>query len=215
MAVGLVGVSERADNGGPLLSGEDHEELRLTAPGTGIVFGEGQLQQPGTLYVTTWRLIWLSDDDLRKGYAVDFRSLSMHAISRDPEAYPVPCIYTQIEGGADEDEWDELEDGDEELLENENHVEERDNLSKVSEMRLVPRDPNGLEHLFQVLCDCALLNPDSDGEQEGEGEWFFNVNEVLGRPIGEDDTSSVPDIAELQIQDPRFEDAEEELQDET
>ncbi|CAM6099263.1 unnamed protein product [Calypogeia fissa] len=213
MAIGLVAVPERAENGSPLLLGGEDEELRHVARGMGIVFGEGALQQPGTLYVTTRRLIWFSDDDHQKGYAVDFKSLSMHAISRDPEAYPVPCIYTQIESAADEEDWESVEEGDEELLENENHVEE--DLSTVSEMRLVPREPNGLDQLFQVLCDCALLNPDSDGEQEGEGEFFFNVNEVLGRPIGEDDTSGVPNIAELQIQDPRFEDAEEELEDES
>lgn len=34
-------------------------------------------------------------------------------------------------------------------------------------------------------------------EQEGEGEWFFNVNEVLGRPIGEHDNGAVPNIADV------------------
>lgn len=41
-------------------------------------------------------MIWLSDVDKDKGYAVDFLSLSLHAVSRDPEAYPVPCIYTLV-----------------------------------------------------------------------------------------------------------------------
>lgn len=40
--------------------------------------------------------MWLSDVDRSKGYAVDFLSLSLHAVSRDPEAYPSPCIYTQV-----------------------------------------------------------------------------------------------------------------------
>jgi hypothetical protein len=39
--------------------------------------------------------VWLSDVDGTKGYAVDFLSISLHAVSRDPEAYPSPCIYTQ------------------------------------------------------------------------------------------------------------------------
>jgi hypothetical protein len=42
------------------------------------------------------QVIWLSDVDRAKGYAVDFLSLSLHAISRDPEAYPSPCIYAQV-----------------------------------------------------------------------------------------------------------------------
>lgn len=33
---------------------------------------------------------------MQKGYAVDFLSISLHAISRDPEAYPSPCIYAQV-----------------------------------------------------------------------------------------------------------------------
>lgn len=40
--------------------------------------------------------MWLSDVDAGKGYAVDFLSVSLHAVSRDPEAYPSPCIYTQV-----------------------------------------------------------------------------------------------------------------------
>lgn len=40
--------------------------------------------------------MWLSDVDRAKGYAVDFLSVSLHAVSRDPEAYPSPCLYTQV-----------------------------------------------------------------------------------------------------------------------
>jgi hypothetical protein len=42
------------------------------------------------------KVVWLSDVDRTKGYAVDFLSLSLHAVSRDPEAYSSPCIYTQV-----------------------------------------------------------------------------------------------------------------------
>ncbi|KAF3338963.1 chloride conductance regulatory protein ICln-like protein [Carex littledalei] len=41
------------------------------------------------------RVLWLSDTEKEKGYSVDFVSISLHAVSRDPEAYPQPCIYTQ------------------------------------------------------------------------------------------------------------------------
>lgn len=33
---------------------------------------------------------------MAKGYVVDFLSISLHAVSRDPEAYSSPCIYTQV-----------------------------------------------------------------------------------------------------------------------
>jgi hypothetical protein len=42
------------------------------------------------------RVIWVSDTERNKGYAVDFVAVSLHAVSRDPEAYPSPCIYTQV-----------------------------------------------------------------------------------------------------------------------
>ncbi|KAG5558426.1 hypothetical protein RHGRI_008381 [Rhododendron griersonianum] len=42
------------------------------------------------------------DGERAKGYAVDFLSVSLHAISRDPEAYPSSCIYVQIDA-EDED----------------------------------------------------------------------------------------------------------------
>ncbi|KAH9576336.1 hypothetical protein CY35_01G156100 [Sphagnum magellanicum] len=212
MARGLVSVNERSEDGGPFLETVNEERIAHVQPSVGIVLGESPVEQPGTLYVTTRRLVWLSDEDVHKGYAVDFLSLTMHAISRDEDAYPQPCIYSQIDGGEDEDEEyeeDGTDDGAEELLESENHGSVGD-FSHVTEMRLVPRDASSLDHLFQVLCDCAALNPDPEGEQEGEGDWFFNEDEVMSNVIGGDRANNHVDLAELLMQDPRFEDADEE-----
>lgn len=75
-----------------------------------------------------------------------------------------------------------------------------------------------MDHLFQVLRDCALLNPDAEVEQEGEADWVFDEDEVMGNIIGAaPDSSNVDrniDLAELLHQDSRFEDAEEEDSDE-
>jgi hypothetical protein len=54
------------------------------------------------------------------------------------------------------------------------------------------------------------LNPDPEGEQEGEGDWFFNEDEVMSNVIGGDRANNHVDLAELLMQDPRFEDADEE-----
>jgi len=211
MAGGLVSVTERSEHGGPCLDTTNEESVAHIQPSVGIVLGESSVQQPGTLYVTTRRLVWLSDDDLECGYAVNFLSLTMHAISRDQDAYPQPCIYTQIDGCDDEDEEYEengTDDGaDDEALDNHGII---DDLSRVTEMRLVPTDASSLDHLFQVLCDCAALNPDPEGEQEGEGEWFFDQHEVMSNVIGGDHANNHIDLAELLMQDPRFEDADEE-----
>ena len=45
-------------------------------------------------------MIWLSEAEKGKGYAVDFLAISLHAASRDLEAYPSPCLYTQVIGQA-------------------------------------------------------------------------------------------------------------------
>jgi hypothetical protein len=40
---------------------------------------------------------WLSNSDLDKSIRLDYHWISMHAISRDPESYPMPCIYCQLD----------------------------------------------------------------------------------------------------------------------
>uniref|UniRef100_A0A7N0U5K4 Chloride conductance regulatory protein ICln n=1 Tax=Kalanchoe fedtschenkoi TaxID=63787 RepID=A0A7N0U5K4_KALFE len=57
--------------------------------------------------------------------------------------------HTQIETGADEDD---SEDSD---WSNEPH-----DLSSITEMRHVPTDPNRLDNLFEIFCECAELNPE-------------------------------------------------------
>ncbi|KAJ7537486.1 hypothetical protein O6H91_11G007500 [Diphasiastrum complanatum] len=201
-AAGLVAVERRDEGGCPQLDEAAGERIELVQPNVGIVLGDHTSSYDGdysgTLYITTRQLIWLSDRDLHRGYAVDFLSLAMHAISRDTGAYPLPCIYTQIERG-DNDEYEIGEDEDEESEESE--ITNSGDLSKVSEMRLVPADSNALESIFQVLCACAALNPDPEGD------------EVLAGGLTNINILSQQETAEGLVQDSRFEDAEEELED--
>ncbi|XP_042401186.1 chloride conductance regulatory protein ICln-like [Zingiber officinale] len=118
------------DDGRPLLESDDSEELMHVEPGVAVALDSRPMESPGTLYVTSRRVIWLSNTDKGKGYAVDFLSLSLHVVSRDLETYPFPCIYTQIEIG-DEDEESKSSDS-----ESNDDLE----LSKVTEMRLLPSD---------------------------------------------------------------------------
>ena len=52
------------------------------------------------MLTSTRRVIWLSEAEKGKGYTVDFLAISLHAVSRDLEAYPSPCLYTQVIGQA-------------------------------------------------------------------------------------------------------------------
>ncbi|XP_056842429.1 chloride conductance regulatory protein ICln isoform X1 [Raphanus sativus] len=153
MAVGLREFARRTGNGSgtpPVLDESNGEELMHVQPSVAVALGNRSLESPGTLYITSRKLIWLSDVDMAKGYAVDFLSISLHAVSRDPEAYSSPCLYTQIEVEEDEDE------------EHESDTESTGalDLSKIREMRLVPSDSAQLDTLFDMFCECAELNPE-------------------------------------------------------
>ncbi|VFQ77551.1 unnamed protein product [Cuscuta campestris] len=92
---GLRLVTVRTSAGEPVLDAGNGEELAQVLPAVSLVLGNHPPLSPGTLYVTTRQVVWLSDTDKEKGYAVDFCHISLHAVSRDPEAYPSPCIYAQ------------------------------------------------------------------------------------------------------------------------
>lgn len=221
MAPGLQRFIDIADDGTPQLDAASGEELVRVDRTVAVALGPRSPESPGTLFVTTRRVIWLSEAEKGKGYAVDFLAISLHAVSRDLEAYPSPCIYTQIEAAV----------GTEEEAGESNPEANELELSRVSEMRLILADPGQLDALFDVFCHCAELNPDPNAECNGENGWihgedmsngdwihddvdmvdenvpqFFNANPI-GQNGGYDLSRSV---FELQINDQRFEDAEEE-----
>ncbi|KAG8074270.1 hypothetical protein GUJ93_ZPchr0006g45532 [Zizania palustris] len=224
MAPGLQRFTDIAGDGGPRLDGASGEELVRVERGASVALGRRAPEPPGTLFVTTRRVIWLSATEKGQGYAVDFLSITLHAVSRDPEAYPSPCIYTQIEveTGSDKDAAESYAQTNGELQ-----------LAEVSEMRIILSDPGQLNMLFDVFCHCAELNPDPNAERNGENSWFHGANMaergwihgdedmIDGNdleahffdttPIGQNGVHDLNrSVRELQIDDQRFEDAEEE-----
>ncbi|ERN17531.1 hypothetical protein AMTRI_Chr13g125690 [Amborella trichopoda] len=224
MGLGFVEVTERGEAGKPYFDHENGEELMHVEPEIALVFGTNPPESPGTLYISSKRVVWLSDLDRRKGYAVDFLSVSLHAISRDPEAYPSPCIYAQIETEAASGEEDDSDTSDTE-------PDRKFELSKVTEMRLVPSNPSHLDTLFNVFCQCAEMNPDQDEEDGEDAGWVFGDEEAgdddaaldedsgwcfsenfanpIGHSNGVKDNDLSRTILEFQIDDQRFDDAEE------
>ncbi|KAK1262546.1 Chloride conductance regulatory protein ICln [Acorus gramineus] len=221
MALGLTNISEddRNSDGHPRLDAENGEELMHVQPGVSIALGNRAPEPSGTLFISTERVVWLSDGERTKGYGVDFVSISLHAVSRDPDAYSSPCIYCQIDKGDDEES-----DG------SDSECNEDLDLSKISEMRLIPSDPSQLDNLFNIFCECAALNPEPGEDDEEENEWIFgdeqngeaigadggdasewHFSENLANPIGQANGGHdlAHSVLELQINDQRFEDAEE------
>nr|XP_043617101.1 chloride conductance regulatory protein ICln [Erigeron canadensis] len=222
MATGLRPFSERSADGTPLLDTDNGEELMHVQPNVSIVLASHPPQSPGTLYISTKKVVWLSDTDRAKGYSVDFVSVSLHAVSRDPEAFVSPCIYTQIDNGEEEDESEGSDSESSETLD----------LSKITEMRLVPSDATQLDTLFAVFCECAELNPEPVEEEEEQHNWIFSADQLgaeiegdnpawndsqlpftIGYSNGDQDLAR--SVLELQINDQRFEDADEMVSDDS
>ena len=173
----LSGVTRSVATGLPPL--ELDEEVRLRQPGVqlfltgGAAAGVGE----GELVITTRHVIWLASAD--KGYKVDFRTISLHAISRDPASFPMPCVYCQL----DIEQECMMPDGGDDAAAD----EEADETSEVSEARFVPAVETELEAIFKVFCECALLNPSEDEDSADEDGGFFTAESLAaggGAPLG-------------------------------
>lgn len=122
----------------------------------------------GKLYITSKRLIWLGDS-VDNAYDYDIPYIGLHALSRDEQSYPKPCIYCQFDIDEDEAAYDDVE-GDE---------EEGDEDEQQTEMFLIPESEEDLMKLFNALSHAAMLNPDPEEEgDELEGDFIYDLSEV-------------------------------------
>mmetsp|Transcript_3791 Transcript_3791/g.5293 ORF Transcript_3791/g.5293 Transcript_3791/m.5293 type:complete len:238 (-) Transcript_3791:408-1121(-) len=145
---------ERTEDGdSPILSGEDDENLLFRLNDVKLIFDSENDQGEGNLFVTSDRIIWLSQADHTKACAFDVPFIILHAISNDPETHSRPCIYCQLDSDSED---------------------------LPRESKFVPSDESKLQSLFKAFCDAAALNPDppEPGEQEGDDELIFNEEEV-------------------------------------
>lgn len=118
----------------------------------------------GKLFVTSKRVIWLGRDE--SAFDFDVPYIALHAVTRDADSYPKPCVYCQLdvdeecndEGSDDEEASDETPD----------------------EMFLIPSCEENLSDIFSALSAAALNNPDppEEWEQEGDDELIYNSEEV-------------------------------------
>lgn len=121
----------------------------------------------GKLFVTSKRVIWLGQDE--KAFDFDVKYITLHAITRDTDSYPKPCIYCQLDAFNSEDGGDA--DGDEDAEEEEEILDE---------MYIVPSSEDQLQSVFDALSTAAMKNPDDpeEWEQDGDDELIYNTDEV-------------------------------------
>ena len=168
----------------------DGETDALALPAS-IHIGDDVAGLPGVLHVTTRRLVWLGTGDAAsRGYAVPFRSLTMHAVSRDATdgGFSKPCIYAQIEGPPPHDATETSGEAPTTACDEDEREEEQDTFDEMTEARFAPDDSARLDELFRALCDCAALNPDDDADDDddvydgglggGAGDFYYDEDEV-------------------------------------
>ncbi|RWS31478.1 Methylosome subunit pICln-like protein [Leptotrombidium deliense] len=59
----------------------------------------------GTLIIAENRLCWLTDDE--RGFALEYRNIALHAVSKDLNHFPRECLYLMVDEGGDGNESDE------------------------------------------------------------------------------------------------------------
>jgi len=129
----------------------------------------------GTLFVAKSRLSWLADDG--QGFALDYRSISLHAISRDLTHFPSECLYLMVENEAESDAAVDTNSGSE-------SGDDEGNGSKIGEVRFVPGNRSHLDPMFKAMSECQLLHPDpndsiseEDDEDDDEDDLYEDAEE--------------------------------------
>jgi hypothetical protein len=144
--------SEPKGGSEPVLESGESIDYRLD--GVELAFSaESAKEGRGELIVTSKRVLWIAAE---KAYDFDVPYIILHAISRDPESYPDPCIYCQLDVDGD----DEDNDGGEED-------------TQPSEAYFIPPSEHHLEGLFEAFSQAALKNPDQvdeDDDENAQGE---------------------------------------------
>lgn len=109
---------------------------------------------------------WVPECGEEEGEAVEFafKEISMSAVAQVPEisSDSGSCLYLQI---------DSLEIGD--------AGGESDEEEGSRNVYLIAPTDDVVEAMFKAMCDGALRNPDSDAEEEGQGNMFFDMDSII------------------------------------
>jgi len=173
------------EEGQPLLG--DGESVLHRSEAIELAFVAGTPPRPvglGAVVVTSQRLLWLGET---RSFAFSVPSILLHAVTSDPDSYPRPCLYCQLDldqdqgglgygdSGSDDDDSDE-EGGEGAFIDS----------CSTGELFLAPpvqapaqaeteTEAGALQALFKALSDAALLCPDPDDEDKllgAAGDWI-------------------------------------------
>ncbi len=155
------------------------EEITFSAPRTQLFLHAEKAEGMGTLYVTTKFIIWQSEDR-SIGYRFDYPYMLLHAIQRDPQAFPQPCIYAQLDDEVAEEAFASASMRQQaSAAAADEEEEEAEQPQPISDLRFVPENAGMLDALYHAMSECAKLHPDSD-LSDGEGDFMYNADEIRG-----------------------------------
>jgi len=134
------------------------EKVSIEIDGVSLHIGEESIGE-GVLRVTTARVTWarkeIGDASLSEGdglYTLQYPRIVLHAMCRDSEAFPRPCMYLQVTSVGENSEH---EDDDEEC--------------KTLDVFFAPSNAGVLDELFSAMTRSAELHPDPMEGEEGDG----------------------------------------------
>ncbi|XP_043308113.1 methylosome subunit pICln isoform X2 [Cervus elaphus] len=133
------------------------EGLRQQQPDTEAVLN-GKGLGTGTLYISESRLSWLDGSGL--GFSLEYPTISLHAVSRDLNAYPREHLYVMVNAKFGEESKESVADEEEE--------DSDDDIEPIAEFRFVPSDKSALEAMFTAMCECQALHPDPEDEDSDD-----------------------------------------------
>lgn len=162
----------------PLLN--ENEVVNYQLSNVELAFTMDSIVGEGKLYVTSNRIIWISD---QLAYDFDVQHIILHAVTSDLNSYPKPCLYCQfnVEGDYDNNT-ENAQCEEDELIDDENsgQIAKKSDSSdnNPSEMFLAPLKSDDIKNLFDAFSKAALDNPDDMEVDEFDGDLIYNVDEV-------------------------------------
>ncbi|XP_072466862.1 methylosome subunit pICln isoform X2 [Notamacropus eugenii] len=155
--------------------------LRQQQPDTEAVL-DGKGLGTGTLYIAESRLSWLDGSGI--GFSLDYPTISLHAVSRDLNAYPQEHLYVMVNARFGEEEPKELKET--AMAEGEEDEDSDEDVEPIAEFRFVPSDKSAYPE-DEDSDDYDGEEYDVEAHEQGQGDipTFYTYEEGLSHLTAE------------------------------
>ncbi|ESO07426.1 hypothetical protein HELRODRAFT_170760 [Helobdella robusta] len=172
------------------------EESVLHCQAKTSCYVDSDIISSGTLYVTSSNVLWMNDE--QKGFAVNYDSISVHAISKAINYFPHPCIYMMVSELSCE--YDKarnkncnLEANGHDVEKDDEDEEDDDHEDRIIDLRFVPSDVNSLNAIYEAINKGSCLNPCAEDADLSEDDNFEPVEE-MGQGDGVENANGNDDV---------------------